>query len=239
MRFLLVLTLFLLSCSTPEKDPGTADGLFSIAQDFEKSERYDEAIRRYQEVKNKFPYSSYATRSEMAIADIHFKDEAYAESQLAYQSFRELHPRHAQIDYVTYRIGLSYFNQLPDSIDRDLSLAADAIVSFDELVRSFPQSQYVTDAKQKRAEIVTRLAEKEEYIGNFYFIRKKYLPAFYRYEHLLNRFPGQSFEAQAMYRAAVSAKNSNLNEKARYYVARLKEKYPNSSEYADARKAVQ
>src|SRR5690606_33276577 len=96
--------------------------------------------------------SNWATRAELAIADVHFKDEAYPEAQVAYQTFKELHPRHPKIDYVTFRIGLSFFNQLPTTIDRDLTLAHDAIASFDELINEFPNSEFAKEAREKKAE---------------------------------------------------------------------------------------
>ena len=112
---LLISSISILSaCTSADKKADTADGAFAIAQDYDKEERYEEAIKRYLEVKNKFPYSKYATMSEIAIADANFKQESYADAQVAYQAFKDLHPKHPQIDYVTYRLALSFFNQQLD-----------------------------------------------------------------------------------------------------------------------------
>src|SRR3954471_14338242 len=115
---------FLAGCSsTPDIDTSTPEGAFKLAEKYEKDERFEEAITQYTQVKNKHPYSKLATEAELRIAEIHFKREEFVESQNAYQTFKEMHPTHPQIDFVTYRLGLSFFNQLPSTIDRDLSVA--------------------------------------------------------------------------------------------------------------------
>jgi outer membrane protein assembly factor BamD len=234
-----VFPALLWSCSSLDKKAETPEGAYAIAEEFEKDDRFDEALRRYQDVKNKFPYSSYATKAELAIADVHFKDEAYPEAQVAYQAFKELHPRHPQIDYVQFRIALSYYKQLPDSIDRDLTLATDAINNFDDLIRDFPQSSYVKEATEKRAECVQKLAEKEDYIGDFYFKREQYLAAYFRYDGLLSKFPGTNLEARALSRAAISAHKSSHEDKAKDYFSQLKQKYSGSAEFDEARKVLE
>ncbi len=118
-----------------DRKSDTPEGAYAIAEEFDKDERYEEAIRRYTEVKNKFPYSNFATKAELAIADVYYKQESYPEAQVSYQAFRELHPKSPQADYVVYRIGLSYFQQLPTTLDRDLTVAREAISNFDDLIK--------------------------------------------------------------------------------------------------------
>ena len=237
--FIILICFYFVACSSTDKNSETPEGVYAIAQQFEKDDRFDEAIRRYQEVKNKFPYSNWATKAELAIADVHYKDEAFAEAQISYQAFKELHPKHPQIDYVSFRIGLSFFNQLPDSIDRDLTLAHDAISAFDDVIKNYSQSEYVKESQEKKADCLKRLASKEDYIGEFYFIREKYLAAFHRYEKLLIQYPGQGLELKALSRAAISAHKSDQGDKAHTYLKKLRAQFPDSSEYKEARKIIE
>ena len=63
-------------CSSIEtRDVSTPEGAYQSAEDFEKDERYEEAIAKYTDVKNKFPYSRFATLADLKIADIQFKQE--------------------------------------------------------------------------------------------------------------------------------------------------------------------
>ena len=107
------------------------------------------------------------------MADLHFKRESYAEAQIAYQNFRDLHPKNPRIDYVVFKIAMSFYQQLPDSVDRDLSLAQDAIYHFNEVIKLYPQSEFTAQAKEKRDKAFVMLAEKEFYVADFYFKQKK------------------------------------------------------------------
>ncbi len=236
---LLVSIISILSgCISADKKADTPEGAFAIAQDFDKEERFEEAIKRYQDVKNKFPYSKYATMSEISIADAHFKQESFAEAQVSYQAFKDLHPKHPQIDYVTYRLALSFFNQLPSSIDRDLALAQSSILYFDEVINQFPNSQYVKDSQEKREQTLKMLAGKEEYVADFYFTREIFESALPRYEGLLTKYPGLGFDARALSRAAICAAKVGDLDKSKKYLSTLKAKFPNSDELSSTKKEL-
>lgn len=234
----LVMSLAIVGCSSDEKKSDTAEGAFALAQEFDKSERYDEAIRRYQEVKNKFPYSKFATEAELAMADAYYKQETYPEAQVSYQTFKELHPKHAQIDYVTFRLAMSFFNQLPDTIDRDLTLTQSAMLYFDEVVARYPNSTHVKESQEKKQECLKKLAGKEEYIADFYFIRSKYDSALNRYESLLKVYPNLGFDARALSRAAISAARLGELDRAKSLIQKLRTQFPGSSELASAEKEI-
>jgi outer membrane protein assembly factor BamD len=233
------LGLFVSGCSSIEKNSDTPEGAFAIAADFDKGERYEEAIRRYTDVKNRFPYSNYATKAELAIADVYFKQESYAESQVSYQMFKELHPTYPQSDYVQFRIGMSFFNQLPSAIDRDLTLANDAILNLSDLIKKYPNSTYLAEAKEKRSAAIKMLAEKEEYIADFYFKREIFDSALLRYEALYNNYRGLGFDAKALSRAAFCAKKLGLTDKQQKYQKSLGQNFPTSTELRDLEKGLQ
>ncbi len=230
---------FLPGCSsTPDIDTSTPEGAYKLAEKYEKDERFEEAITQYTQLKNKHPYSKLAAEAELRIAEIHFKREEFVESQSSYQVFKELHPTHAQIDYVTFRLGLSFFNQLPSTIDRDLSVADRAILYFDEVVQSFPKSQYVGEAKENKTKALKMLAEKEWYVAHFYFIRDHYESALSRFEGLLDKYPNLGFDAKALYGASVSAYKLKELAKAKTYFHKLDSEFKDSSEAEKARREI-
>lgn len=235
---LLVIPLFFMACSGTDELPDDPAELFAEAQRYENDERYEEALRRYNDLKNRFPYSNYAVRAKLALGDVYYKQESFAEAQVSYQTFRELHPRHPQTDYVIFRTGMSYFQQLPSSIDRDLTLAHDAISSFDELKRAFPRSSHIKEAQEKRGEALRMLADKEKYIADFYFIRKKWESALERYESLYENYQEIAYEEIALSRAAISAHKYGAKDRADKFYELLKRKFPQSSELEEARKEM-
>lgn len=239
ITILAALNLCVVGCSTVEKNSNEPAGAFAIAEEYDKGERYEEAIRRYTEVKNKFPYSNFATKAELAIADCYYKQESYGEAQVAYQMFKELHPTYAQADYVQFRLGMSYFNQLPSTIDRDISIATEAVLNLNDFIKKFPNSTYVPEAREKRSAAIKMMAEKEEYIADFYFKRKIYESALGRYEGLYNNYRGIGFDAKALSRAAISARKIGDSAKAKKYQDILAQEFPGSKELKDAEKEIE
>lgn len=229
----------LLACSSMEEiDTSTAEGAYKLAQRYEKNERYQEAIAQYLQVKNKYPYSKLATEAELRVADIHYDTESFIEAQNAYQVFKELHPRHPKMDYVTYRLGMSYFQQLPSTIDRDLSLADNAILYFDEVITSYPNSEFAAKAKKHKRKALKMLAGKEKYIADFYFIREMFNSALGRYEDLLRRYSGLGLDDEALYGAAVSAYRIDEKEKAEQYYNKLISDFPKSESSEKAKREI-
>lgn len=223
-------------CASTEKlDKNTAEGAFALAQKFEKEERYEEAITYYTEVKNKFPYSRFAVESELKIADIEFARENFPEAEGAYKLFKEFHPNHAKSDYVTYQLGLSVFSQLPPTIDRDLALATAAIDHFEKVISNYPASEYVAKATEYKGKAQKMLAEKADYVANFYYIREKWQSALGRYEDLMRNYPNMGYELKAIYRATISAYKIKDMDRAKSYFKRLLAEFPKSKELEQAR----
>lgn len=219
----------LISCSSADKfNTDTAEGAFNLANKYEKDERYEEALTLYSDVKNKHPYSQYAVKAELKIADVYYKRESFIEAENAYKVFKDLHPKHPQIDYVTFRLGMSFYMQLPSTIDRDLSLADQAIIYYDEVIRSFPSSKYVSKAQEHKKKSLRMLAEKEDYVAEFYFIRDMFDSALKRYEYLLKNYSGLGLNAKALYGASMSAFKIKEKEKSKQYYDQLLKNHPSS-----------
>lgn len=234
-----LLTFVIGGCSSTDQiDTSTPEGMYKLGEKYEKDERFEEAIAQFSTLKNKHPYSKLATEAELKIADIHFKREDFIEAQNAYQVFKEMHPSHARVDYVTYQLALSFFNQLPGTIDRDLTVAERAILYFDEVIQSYPKSGHVKDAQEYRIKALKMLAEKEYYIGQFYFIRDHWESALGRFEGLLAKYPNLGFDAKALYGAAVSAHKMKDVSKTKTYLNRLNAQFKDSSEARKARSEI-
>ncbi len=226
-----IIFVLLMSCSSAEKvDTSTAQGTFKQAQNYESDERYEEAISAYQEVKNRFPYSKFVKRSELNIAEIHFKREDFLEAQLAYQLYKDLHPRDKISDMITYKLALSIYKQLPSTIDRDLTLAHEAILFFDEVIESFPKSSYVSKAKKLRLDSYDQLTKKELYIADYYFGQDQFLSALGRYELILQKYSDFGNNPRALKGAVVSAIKVDKKSVALNHYRKLIKNHRDSSE---------
>jgi outer membrane protein assembly factor BamD len=228
---LMLISVALGACSSGDlKDSATPEGAYAIAEEYEKDERYEEAIQKFREVQNKHPYSRYAVMAKLKVADINYLRENFIEAQNAYQLFKDLHPKHEKIDYVTFRLGMSYFNQLPSTIDRDLSQAHKAILYFDEVLTSYPKSAHAKEAADRKADALKKLAEKEKYIADFYFKHEQFDSALRRYEKVLKEYPTAGLDLWILYGASASALRTGEKEKGKLYANKLIQQFPGSSE---------
>ncbi len=175
-----------------EEDPAA---LYQEAEEDIKSDHYQLAIDKLRAIKNKHPYSKQAVDAQLRIADVYFMQESFTEAATAYESFRDLHPKHEKVPYAMHRLALAHFNDIPGNIARDQTPAVRALESFQSFVRRFPNAPESADANQKIAEVRKILASKELYIGNFYYKRKKYDSALPRFEKIIALY-GDTLPAQ-------------------------------------------
>ncbi len=200
-----LLLLMVLSCAS-EKPIGKtkAEVLYKEALRLVKDERFLLATEKINQLKNQYPYSYYATPAELLQADIFFDQESYIEAAASYILFRDFHPKHEKISYVIYRIAESYYKQLPDTNDRDLEAAGQAIRYYSELVSKYPGSNYTKKASKRIEDCHERMRNYEQYVADFYFKTKEYKAALWRYNYILDRFRKKKLRSHSMERVIAS-----------------------------------
>jgi outer membrane protein assembly factor BamD len=85
------------------------------------------------------------------------------------------------------------------AIDRDQAETLKALKEFEKLVARFPNSKFSVLAERHILECRKRLAEKEFYVGNFYFSRGKYKAALGRFEIIAREYPGIGLDDKVRY----------------------------------------
>jgi outer membrane protein assembly factor BamD len=185
----LVFALFLFGgCASQQTNDSDPEILFKEAESDISSDRYLGATEKLQLVKNKFPYSRFASLAQLRLADVYFLQESFMEAAASYEVFRELHPKHEKAGYAAYRIGESYLNEAPTTVPRDLSSAARAETAFDFFIRTFPKDPQVQAAIDGRAKARALQAEKELLIAKFYRRQDQFISAEGRLEKLLSKY---------------------------------------------------
>jgi outer membrane protein assembly factor BamD len=152
-----------------------------------EDEDYSDALKAFNTLKERYPYSRYAILAELKVADAHFYRKEYPEAIGAYEDFVQLHPKNEAIPYVKYQIGVCYYEQML-SIDRDQTPTRLAILSFERLLKEHADSAYASEATKKINDCRTLLAEHELYVGRFYFKSKHYSAALGRFEGVLTGY---------------------------------------------------
>ncbi|MGZ3698774.1 MAG: outer membrane protein assembly factor BamD, partial [Bdellovibrionota bacterium] len=136
------LSLSLQSCGTAKVQEGEPTQLYAEAEDEIKGDHYQVAIDKLRAIKNKYPYSKVAIEAQLRIADVYFLQESFAEAAAAYESFRDLHPKHEKVEYASFRAAQSYYKDIPGNVARDMTPATKALDAYNDFLRHFPNSQY-------------------------------------------------------------------------------------------------
>ncbi|MFH1082811.1 MAG: outer membrane protein assembly factor BamD [Pseudomonadota bacterium] len=158
--------------------------------------KFEAATESFQKIKDRYPYSEFAVKAELKMADALYERDLFDEAYDEYTEFEKLHPRNPEIPYVVFQKGMCNFSRV-STIDRDQSYTWKAKEDFERLIKRYRRSAYTERARRKVRECYIKLAEHELYVGNFYFKMEKYQPAMSRYIYLIENYPdvGQYYEA--------------------------------------------
>jgi outer membrane protein assembly factor BamD len=218
---LIIIVIISVSCATETpKGKTEAEVLYKEAKVLIDDDRFILATEKLNQLKNRYPYSFFATPAELLMADILYKQENYIEAAAAYLLFKDFHPKHSEIPYVVYKIAESYFEQLPDTEDRDLQSAVEAIKYYKEILRSYSSSSYAKDAKEKIDKCQKMLVGKERYVADFYFKVENYKAARWRYLDILSNVADEDVRSHSMLRVVASSRAIKEYEKCISYADR-------------------
>ncbi|MBC8417741.1 MAG: outer membrane protein assembly factor BamD [Desulfobacterales bacterium] len=158
--------------------------------------KFEAATESFQKIKDRYPYSEFAIKAELKMADALYERDLFDEAYDEYTEFEKLHPRNPEIPYVVFQKGMCNFSRV-STIDRDQTYTWKAKEDFERLIKRYRRSAYTERARKKVRECYIKLAEHELYVGNFYFKMEKYQPAMSRYLYLIENYPdvGQYYEA--------------------------------------------
>jgi outer membrane protein assembly factor BamD len=163
--------------------------------DFNRGE-YDAALKEFNDIRDRFPFSKAGLLAELKSADCEYYLKHYPEAIAGYNDFESNHPTNEAIPYVIFQVGISYYKQI-DTIDRDPGAAKSAISSFDRLIKAYPRSPYLVEAKSRRLAALNFLANHEFYVANFYVRTGELAEAKGRYKYLIKNYPKSSVAGKA------------------------------------------
>ncbi len=226
-----------------ESYAGSARRAFLLGEEALSDGDYEEAIRHFTFVKNKFAYSKYAAQAELRIADTYFEQEKYIEAIDAYQLFMQAHPSHRDVPYAMFRIGEANFAQIPSDFflfppahEKDQAATTEALRSLQRYVERFPEDANVAKAKEHVRDCRRMLADHELYVARFYLRNERPASARGRLEDVVAKYeelPDRWSEAALLLiRAYVDL---DMDAEARALAERLVKAHPDRPEADDAR----
>ena len=217
----------LFSSKPAEVPAGSDQELISRAEAAFALKKYDEGRKHLQRLISQFPESELIPAARLNVGRTYFDEKRYDEARAEYQRFIELFPQHEQLDEAQYYTGLSYFRQM-EKLDRDQTMTNKAVREFRTMGSEFHNSQFAPDAQTKLAECYRQLAQRELYVGKFYFNREAYGSAIPRFESMLKEYPGSEHNDQALYYLGESLWELEQKEPAKVAFQRLIAEFPDS-----------
>ena len=236
--FLISILLFI-SCS---KENIKKSSINQKSLDLQGTEAYEEgmkslkegdvlfAAKKFNEAEILFPQSVWAPKAALMAAYSYYSQDYYLDGIQELKRFVKVYPKHKNIDYAYYLLGVSYYEQIVDE-KKDLESIINAKKTFNLLISNYPNNEYSLDAEFKLDLINDILASKEMYIGRYYFQRKKWIPAINRFKTVIDEYERTIYAEEALHRLVEVYYTIGLVEEAKKYAKLLGYNYQSSEWY--------
>jgi outer membrane protein assembly factor BamD len=198
---------------------------------------YTKAIETFQAIIDNYPYSDYAVKAELQIADAYFDDGRWDEALSYYRDFGDLHPQHERVPYTILRSAKCHYAQI-GTINRDQTSAREALHFLTILLRNYPYASETREGEEMMHELRTRLAKNVLETGDFYLTRKEYQSAAERYRSVLNSYPGLGLDAEALFKLGVCYENLKRADEALRLFHVILENFSNTQHAKEARRHI-
>ncbi len=156
--------------------------------DFFRRGRFEMAEEIFQKVKDRYPFSPYATLAQLRLADCKFYSGDYEASIPLYEEFERLHPTNDAVPYAIFMEGTAYY-RLMDTPDRDQTYTRKMIETYRRLLQRYPRNPYRLEAKRRMEEGRELLARHEMVVARWYRRVGMYEQARYRLRYLIHHYP--------------------------------------------------
>ena len=188
------------------------------------------AAKKFNEAEILFPQSDYAPRAALMAAYSYYTQDYYGDAIAELDRFIRVYPNHPRNDYAEYLLGLCFYEQIVDE-KKDLQSITDAKITFQNLIKKYPKTDFAIDANYKLDLINDILAAKEIYIGRYYMEKKKWIPAINRFRSIIDQYDTTIYVEEALYRLVEIYYIIGLEDEAKRYANLLGYNYKSSEWY--------
>ena len=205
--------IFISACGKKIDSSFTPEQLFEIGSAAKDQEEYSKAIKYYIQIKEQYPFSSYAPLAELLLGDALFLQRKYDKSFIAYSEFETLYPADDNIGYVLMQLGKSALLQYR-SVDRKQDDVKTALEYFQRVMNNYPDTEHAVEAKKLFRHGRNLLAQNELYLADFFWRSGQYGPSYRRYLYIIEAYPEfpefaeyarkRSYESYLVYREELS-----------------------------------
>lgn len=213
------------------------ENLFKQGESLLADGKYEQARKKYSEIRAHDPEKYYSALVQVRLGDSYYEEARYAEAEVEYNRFLDLHPKNKAAPYVLYQVGMCNFKQI-DLPDRDPSFAENSVTTFQKLLNDFPGNPYEDEAKEKVRLAKADLARHEFVVGWYYYDKDSYKAAANRFKGILDTYPGSEDEPKVLYYLTDSYIRLGKFDDAKNTLAVLYQQYPNNRFAEKAKKKL-
>src|SRR6202011_5893640 len=183
------------------------DGLYKIAHQQLASYDFKNAIKTYEALTARFPFTDQARQGRLDLIYVYYKEGERESALDAADQFTRENPTHPRVDYAWYVKGLVEFERTPNAIERlfraDLSkrppsTARKSFAAFKTVVELYPKSEYAHDSLQRMVYLRDRLASYEVHVARYYLKRGAYIAAAQRAKGAIEQYDGAPAVREAL-----------------------------------------
>ena len=176
---LTLLFFFIISCSSYDNDEYKNDQsvyesntlkdyeLFKSANDLISSNQFELALIELDKIEVIYPSSSYANKSMLLIAYVHFLMKDYEKTRAIAEMYKKYYPGSKDIVYANYLEAMTYYVLMKKS-DYSQENANIALEKFNFILNAYPNSEYEIDIITKIKVVNNTLAAEKLNIAKFY-----------------------------------------------------------------------
>lgn len=234
--FLLVVFASVWGCASNSEIVAKRDPkeLYDTAMTAYMKENYEEAEKTFRTLMEDHPLSPYSVEAQLLLGDVCYASEKYDDASSYYTNFVALHPTHPKAPYALFQKGMSHFRDIL-TIDRDQTSTRKALFAFEDLAAGYPGSSYDVKAKELISFLKKRLAEREFYVGRFYYKGKNYKAALVRFRDILKNYPDSGLADMTLYYIGESYRRLGEKKLADEAYSSILDNFPASPYAGDAR----
>ena len=217
---------------------GDPELIYQTALKLYKAEKWTRASDMFEACQGYYVGSEREDSIAFFSARSKFKDRDYHEASLGFDEFRRKFGRSSFIEDAEGMYALCEYYMAPEP-SRDQSLTAKAIVSINNFMERYPESERNEAFRGIIEELTGRLHEKNFLNAYSYFKTEKYKSAVIAFRNALKNYDETPYREQIMYYIVVSnyrlAHNSVAEKQADRYLSMLDSYYSFIEEYKESK----
>tara|TARA_B100001057_G_C22806366_1_gene933593 strand:- start:1028 stop:1870 length:843 start_codon:yes stop_codon:yes gene_type:complete len=199
------LFLFISECSKKEEvsvkppDEKLSYNIYKEGLEAMNKGEYFFAARKFSEAEKILPVVEHSAKALLMSSFCYYNINFYDEAISSLTNFMRKYPADENIEYASYLIALSNYEQILDE-KKDLEPLLKTKKIVEDYLKKYPDNDYSLDLKFKLGLIQNQLAAKEIYVAKYYIKTQKWIPAINRLKVVINDYEETIFIEEALHR---------------------------------------